>query len=267
MTNNEAPTSSSPLFCLANANDNITNQIFTGKRKANETTASEKPSSSVSSASGGYFFKLSSPLKNFHNLINHKFENKRNEISSHEIFNFNQPYQAKSFQFNKINFNTNSNNSNNTNRPVLLVDQTTFSIMKSIKCQENNQRENNLVIINSNRNHPYIRSTNGQQISEKSNNYNNNNNNSNNKNLFNNTIANSNTSLNQKLNEKTNVISNDSLSSSSPIRNSSSNSILAQLKSISPSFKSIFVRPKTHKPIGKKQMLHSFFFYLFSIYF
>lgn len=39
-------------------------------------------------------------------------------------------------------------------------------------------------------------------------------------------------------------------SSSSPTCGSSSNAILAQLKSISSNFKSIFVRPKTHKPIG-----------------
>jgi hypothetical protein len=41
----------------------------------------------------------------------------------------------------------------------------------------------------------------------------------------------------------------------------SSNSILAHLKSLSPNFKSIFIRPKTHKPIG---MLRNFFISFFS---
>jgi hypothetical protein len=42
----------------------------------------------------------------------------------------------------------------------------------------------------------------------------------------------------------------------------SSNSILAHLKSLSPNFKSIFIRPKTHKPIG----MFSHFFISFFIY-
>jgi hypothetical protein len=41
----------------------------------------------------------------------------------------------------------------------------------------------------------------------------------------------------------------------------SSNSILAHLKSLSPNFKSIFIRPKTHKPIG---MFSNFFISFFS---
>lgn len=48
------------------------------------------------------------------------------------------------------------------------------------------------------------------------------------------------------------IVNNSSSSSTSnhTNRNSSSNAILAHLKSLSPNFKSIFVRPKSSKQIG-----------------
>jgi len=260
MTNNETTSSSSPIFFLVNAANETNNQIYTGKRKANETSASETPPPPPSLPPSS-FFKLSSPIKSFHNLIFHNnttphrhnhqqtADNKRKENVSNELFNFNEPYQAKSFQFES----NSCNNNNSNNRSVLLVDQPSFSIMKSIKGQElaTNRQENNLVILNSNRNHPYIRPTNGQNENKTNNN---------NNNLFNNTAAiniNNSNGFDQKLNEKTN--SNESSSNSSPnnnTRNSSSNAILAHLKSISPNFKSIFVRPKTHKPIDASALLN-----------
>ena len=57
--------------------------------------------------------------------------------------------------------------------------------------------------------------------------------------------------------ESNNSIDNQIVNSSV----NSSNSILAHLKSLSPNFKSIFIRPKTHKPIG---MFSHFFISFFS---
>lgn len=150
------------------------------------------------------FFQLASPLKCFHNI--ELVDTIRKRLTSTDLFNFNQPYEAKTFQkvFNK-------------NRSIFVVDQSAFSVMKSIKCQE--PKDNNVMIINSARNHPYNRPTNGPvQTTEIS------------------------------TNDKEETLIEKRFSS--PVRNSSSNSILAHLKSISPNFKSIFVRPKSHKPIG-----------------
>ena len=84
------------------------------------------------------------------------------------------------------------------------------------------------------------------------------------------TIRNNNNNRNHPYNNSTTTTSSSRLdlesnrSIDNRIANSSvnsSNSILAHLKSLSPNFKSIFIRPKTHKPIG---MFRNFFISFFS---
>ncbi|RNA35234.1 nuclear pore complex protein Nup153-like [Brachionus plicatilis] len=138
---------------------------------------------------------------------------------------------------------------------VVLVDQAAFSVFKSVKSQERTLEEktdNKLVVINSNRNHPYNNSIRPSdlrtglpafQLPESSK-------------PPQSTISltkNTETDISEiepNSSESIQICESSVPQAGTKInRNSSSNAILAQIKSLGPTFKSIFVRPKNTKHI------------------
>ena len=143
-------------------------------------------------------------------------------------------------------------------RHVVVVEQAPFSALKSIKAQDQASKVSNAQVISSLRNHPYNNTksrpaipttftptTEPPLISQKQQ-----------------VLATreSEAAVN-KMDESKNPVSKEThdIVAVAPVskpkqpqhsRNSSSNAILAHLRSISPNFKNIFVRPRNCKPIG-----------------
>ena len=155
----------------------------------------------------------------------------------------------------------------------VMVEQAPFSVMKSFKSQETIEKANNVQVISSLRNHPYNNSKSRPVMSDAFSLPGSNGNTN-----ISETITNTNTisstgdssvSCSMKKSDSamtieiepeadspptSSFVSNNTKAKSMPTscsRNSSSNAILAHLRSISPNFKSIFVRPKNVKPVGK----------------
>lgn len=141
---------------------------------------------------------------------------------------------------------------------IVVVDQAPFSVYKSVKSQESTEKTNsNLKVVNSNRNHPYNNSIRPSNITNQL--------------TSAPTTPDENTHQSAEstivgggcdddmmvtcetfpVNKQPAIPKSTSTESQSTTRNSSSNAILAHLKSLGPNFKSIFVRPKNSKHIGK----------------
>ncbi|CAF0708934.1 unnamed protein product [Brachionus calyciflorus] len=217
-------------------------------------------------------------------------------------FNFNEPIRLLTTTDKKItNFLNTINNDNNliSNQPttttpnstilnnsqpstrnhVILVEQAPFSVFKSVKSQEQNDENksnNNIVVINSNRNHPYNNSIRPSIIQNPP--------------PLIPIVSNQCQKPTDSIEPKQQQISTSSItiteidkkpvkstpnvpqvgtttttttttttinpSAKAIIRNSSSNAILAHIKSLGPNFKSIFVRPKNTKHIDSSEILH-----------